>query len=83
MHISHVKTCGNFFLLCFYVFYGHRYLHDERGVKMCDILVHGHSMGGAVAICLAVRYADDQLKCVADRTFSQLPLVVGEMLSGA
>jgi hypothetical protein len=39
-------------------------------------------MGGAVAMSLAARHAHQRLKCVADRTFSRLPLVVSGALTG-
>lgn len=61
---------------------GDRYLKERRGVSPHNILVHGHSMGGAVAVQLASLHAEERLKCVADRTFARLGLVIGGMLTG-
>ncbi len=62
------------------------YLVHTRGIKPPDILIYGHSLGGAVAIDLAMRHADaaglvvessfTSIRDMAgrDRMFSLLPL---------
>ena len=48
-----------------------KWIQRERHVKHTDILIHGHSIGGAVGV-LALSRLEEHSPIVADRTFSSL-----------
>eukprot|EP01119_Soliformovum_irregulare_P010196 TRINITY_DN2496_c0_g1_i1.p1 TRINITY_DN2496_c0_g1~~TRINITY_DN2496_c0_g1_i1.p1 ORF type:complete len:395 (-),score=89.63 TRINITY_DN2496_c0_g1_i1:25-1209(-) len=50
----------------------------SQGVRSRNILLHGHSMGGAVAVKTRVKYPDGPI--ISDRSFRSLSAVVGALL---
>jgi len=52
-----------------------------NGVKSKNVLIHGHSLGGAVGACLRSRYPDGPF--ISDRSFSSLPAVVKAILKAS
>lgn len=55
----------------------YQYLTKEKGIKNNNLIIHGHSLGGALATSLAARMPETHL--IIDRSFADFPEIAGQL----